>query len=53
VLVGLLALTLVARRVLVKLCWKWQADPKGTGSAGHPNSGPLHMPASFHLGWRE
>lgn len=48
VLLGLIALALVARRVLVKLCWEWQADPKGAGSGGHPRSHPVHVPASIY-----
>ncbi|HEY0100868.1 MAG TPA: hypothetical protein VGB76_18115 [Pyrinomonadaceae bacterium] len=48
VLLGLIALALVGRRVLVKLCWKWQADPKGAGSVGHPKSHPVHIPASIY-----
>jgi hypothetical protein len=48
VLLGLIALALVARRVLVKLCWKWQADPKNAGSGGHPKSRPVHVPATIY-----
>lgn len=47
-LVGLIALALVAKRILVKLCWKWQADPKGAGSGGHPKSNPVRVPASIY-----
>lgn len=48
VLLGLIALALVTQRVLVKLYWKWQADPKGAGSGGHPKSHPVHVPASIY-----
>jgi hypothetical protein len=34
--------------VFVKLCWKWQADPKGVGSRGHPPSGPIRVPATIY-----
>lgn len=47
-LAGLIALALVARRVLLKLCWKWKADPKGAGSRGHPRSNPVRVPASIY-----
>ncbi len=48
VLLGLIALTLVLRRVLTKLCWKWRADPKGAGSGGHPKSHPVYVPPSIY-----
>lgn len=48
VLFGVIALALLARRLLTKLCWKWQADPKGAGSGGHPKSSPVRVPASIY-----
>jgi hypothetical protein len=47
-LLGIAALALLLRRVLIKLCWKWRADPKGSGSAGHPAGGPVHVPATIY-----
>jgi hypothetical protein len=48
VLAGLIALAVLIRRIIVKLCWKWRADPKGEGSSGHPKSGPVHVPATIY-----
>ena len=48
VVVGLVALAFVARRVIVRLCWKAQADPKGAGSQGHPKSGPVYVPPTIY-----
>lgn len=48
VLVGLLALASVAKRIIVKLCRKWGADPKGGGSGGHPESVTVHVPGTIY-----
>ena len=48
VIAGLVALAFVARRVIVRLCWKARADPKGAGSQGHPKSGPVHVPPDIY-----
>jgi hypothetical protein len=48
ILVGLIALAVVARRILIKLCWKWRADPKGDGSGGHPKSRPVYVPPTIY-----
>ena len=48
VLAGLIALALVAARILIKLCAKRRADPKGSGSFGHPASGPVKVPATIY-----
>jgi hypothetical protein len=48
VLAGIVALALVARRVLARVCWKREADPKGNGSRGRPSSGPVLVPAAIY-----
>ena len=48
ILVGLIALALIAQRALVKICWKSQADPKGVGSEGHPKSNPVYVPPTIY-----
>ena len=44
VLLGLLGGLRLAQAILRKLCWKQSADPKGTGSEGHPSSKPVYLP---------
>src|SRR5258705_5436002 len=47
-LAGLLALAMVARRLFWKICRKKSADPKGTGSDGHPGKGPVYVPPTIY-----
>ena len=47
-LLGVLALAALSYRVLVKVCWKRAADPKGAGSRGHPSSRPVYVPATIY-----
>jgi len=44
VLLGLIGGMRFARAILRKLCWKLSADPKGSGSAGHPSSRGIDVP---------
>ena len=47
-LLGILTLAWLSCRVLVKVCWKRNADPKGAGSRGHPASRPVYVPATIY-----
>ncbi|HEX6741438.1 MAG TPA: hypothetical protein VF079_06550 [Sphingomicrobium sp.] len=47
-LAGLLALAMVARGLFRKICRKKSADPKGTGSDGHPGKGPVYVPPTIY-----
>jgi hypothetical protein len=44
VLLGLLGGMRLAQGILRKLCWKVSADPKGSGSEGHPSSRGIDVP---------
>ncbi|MBS1133679.1 MAG: hypothetical protein H6R02_820 [Burkholderiaceae bacterium] len=44
VLLGLLGGMRLAQAILRKRCWKLHADPKGSGSAGHPPSRGIDVP---------
>ena len=46
--VGALALALAAQGIIYKICWKWFADKKGSGSQGHPPSNGVKLPPSIY-----
>ncbi len=45
---GLFVFAVILQRILRRLCWKRSADPKGSGSVGHPGSGPVYVPPTIY-----
>lgn len=48
IVIGLLAIAVLLARIVPRLCRKWRADPKGSGSVGHPANGPIHLPPTIY-----
>ena len=47
-LAGIIVLALLLHRVLVKLCRKWQADPKGASAGGPAKNRRARVPATIY-----
>lgn len=47
-LVGIVALALVLHQLLVKLCRRWQADPKGPSSGGPGKNRRARVPSTIY-----